>query len=192
MSGTYNNISRVISKMNIEGKKIAMIDSKVNSVAEGMLVMEAATDREKGLSFEEIVANVEAKIAKTHIYVSVKDLKYMIRGGRVSKVQGIVLSKLKLKPVISIDGDGKGSIYAKTLSVKSAEKAILKKIKKDMETSPIVKYSVVYADDPAVMEAFIEKVEKIIGKKPEYIESISPIVGLNAGNGAFAIGYVKS
>lgn len=192
MSGTYNNISRVISKMNVEGKKIALIDSKVNSVAEGMLVMEAAKLREQGASFEDIVEQIEAKIAKTHIYVSVKDLKYMIRGGRVSKVQGIVLSKLKLKPVISIDPEGKGAIYAKTLSVKSAEKAILKKIKKDMEESKIEKYSMVYADDPTIMEEFVGKVEKIIGKKPEYVESISPIVGLNAGNGAFAIGYIKS
>ncbi len=192
MSGTYNNISRVISKMNVEGKKIALIDSKVNSVAEGMLVMEAAKLREQGASFKDIVEQIEAKIAKTHIYVSVKDLKYMIRGGRVSKVQGIVLSKLKLKPVISIDPEGKGAIYAKTLSVKSAEKAILKKIKKDMEESKIEKYSMVYADDPTIMEEFVGKVEKIIGKKPEYVESISPIVGLNAGNGAFAIGYIKS
>lgn len=192
MSGTFNNISRVINKMEIKDKKIALIDSKVNSVAQGMLVKEAALLREKGLAFEEIVEQIEDKISKTHIYVSVKDLKYMIRGGRVSKAQGLVLSKLKLKPVISIDEKGKGTIFAKTLSVKSAEKAILKKIKKDMEEFTIEKYSMVYADDSSVMDRFVKKVEKIIGKKPEYVDSISPIVGLNAGNGAFAIGYIKS
>ena len=192
MSGTYNNISRVVSKMDTTGKKITLIDSKVNSVAQGMLVQEAAQLRESGKSFDEIVKTVEEKISKTHIYVSVKDLKYMIRGGRVSKVQGIVLSKLKLKPVISIDPQGKGTIFAKSLSVRSAQKAMLKKIKKDMEESTIEKYSMVYSDEQDVMNDFISKVEKIIGKKPEYIESISPIVGLNAGNGAFAIGYIKS
>lgn len=192
MSGTFNNIKRVVDKMDTKGKKIAMIDSKVNSVAEGMLVVEACQYRNQGLSFDEIVNKINEKIAKTHIYVSVKDLKYMIRGGRVSKVQGIVLSKLKLKPVISIDDEGKGSIFAKTLSVKGAEKAILKKIKQDMETFNIEKYSMVYADDPSVMEEFVKKVESIIGKKPEYVDTISPIVGLNAGNGAFAIGYIKT
>jgi DegV family protein with EDD domain len=192
MSGTFNNISRVINKMEIKDKKIALIDSKVNSVAQGMLVKEAALLREEGLSFDEIVTKIEQKVAKTHIYVSVKDLKYMIRGGRVSKVQGIILSKLKLKPVISIDEKGNGTIFAKTLSVKSAEKAILKKIKKDMKEFTIEKYSMVYADDSSVMDRFVSKVEKIIGKKPEYVDSISPIVGLNAGNGAFAIGYIKS
>jgi DegV family protein with EDD domain len=191
MSGTFDNISRVIDKMGIKNKKIALIDSKLNSVAQGMLVKEAALLREEGLSLEEIAEEIQKKISKTHIYVSVKDLKYMIRGGRVSKVQGIILSKLKLKPVISIDEKGKGSIFAKTLSIKSAEKAMLKKIRKDMEEFTIEKYSMVYADDPRVMDRFVSKVEKIIGKKPEYIDSISPIVGLNSGNGTFAIGYIK-
>lgn len=191
MSGTFDNISRVINKMETSNKKIALIDSKVNSVAQGMLVQEAAILREQGLAFEQIVEAVNKKIEKTHIYVSVKDLKYMIRGGRVSKVQGMILSKLKLKPVISIDEKGNGTIFAKTLSVKSAEKAILKKIKKDMKEFDIEKYSMVYADDATVMDQFVNKVEKAIGKKPEYVDSISPIVGLNAGNGAFAIGYMK-
>ncbi len=192
MSGTYNNVSRIVANMDTEGKKITLIDSKVNSVAQGMLVKEAALLRESGKSYDEIVESIEKKIGKTHIYVSVKDLKYMIRGGRVSKVQGIVLSKLKLKPVISIEPNGKGSIFAKTLSVKGAQKAMLKKIKKDMQEFGIEKYSMVYADDQDVMNEFVNKVEKIVGKKPEYVESISPIVGLNAGNGAFAIGYIKS
>jgi fatty acid-binding protein DegV len=61
-----------------------------------------------------------------------------------------------------------------------------------METFNIEKYSMVYADDPSVMEEFVKKVESIIGKKPEYVDTISPIVGLNAGNGAFAIGYIKT
>lgn len=191
MSGTFDNISRVIQKMKIKNKKIALIDSKLNSVAQGMLVKEAALLREEGLVFEEIVQKIENTIANTHIYVSVKDLKYMIRGGRVSKVQGIILSKLKLKPVISIDEKGNGSIFAKTLSIKSAEKAILKKIRKDMKEFTIEKYSMVYADDVSVMDRFVSKVEKIIGKKPEYVDSISPIVGLNAGKGTFAIGYIK-
>lgn len=191
MSGTYNNIKRVVEKLNTQGKPIALIDSKKNSVAQGMLVMEAAYYREAGHSFDEIVAMIQTKIEQTHIYVSVKDLKYMIRGGRVSKVTGIILSKLKLKPVISIDPSGKGDIYAKTLSVNQAVGAILKKIKKDMKAKGIAKYSLVYADDSSVLDTFMNQCRKIIGKEPEFVETISPIVGLNAGKGAFAIGYIE-
>ncbi|MBN2876415.1 MAG: DegV family protein, partial [Bacilli bacterium] len=125
------------------------------------------------------------------IFVSVKDLKYMLKGGRVSKVQGFVLSKLKLQPVISIDEEGKGIIPFKSLTQKSAVKSILKVVKKDMETTGIERYALVYADDPNDLTEFKASLVKIIGKEPEYIEMISPIVGLNAGKGAFAVGYIK-
>ncbi len=191
MSGTYNNIKRVVSRMNLEGKKVKLIDSKVNSVAQGLLVAQLTKWRNQGFSFDELVEKVEKAIADTHIYVSVKDLKYMLRGGRVSKVQGFILSKLDLKPVISIDSEGKGEIYKKTLSQKKAVSSILKKVKEDMAEKGISTYGLVYADNPADLTQFAQQVEDIIGKKPAYIEAISPIVGLNAGKGAFAIGYIK-
>ena len=177
--------------MNLEGKKVKLIDSKVNSIAQGLLVAQLAKWRNEGLSFDELVNKTEQAIANTHIYVSVKDLKYMLRGGRVSKVQGFILSKLDLKPVISIDPQGKGEIYKKTLSQKKAVSLILKKVKEDMDTKGISTYGLVYADNPNDLTEFAKQVEQIIGKKPDYIEAISPIVGLNAGKGAFAIGYIK-
>ena len=177
--------------MNLKDKKIAMIDSKTNSITEGLLVYEALKLRAAGESFEDIVSKVEAMIPRLSIFVSVKDLKYMLKGGRVSKVQGFVLSKLKLQPVISIDPEGKGIIPFKSLTQKSAVKSILKVVKKDMETNGIDKYALVYADDPNDLTEFKASLVKLIGKEPEYIETISPIVGLNAGKGAFAVGYIK-
>lgn len=191
MSGTYQNILKVVNKMNLKDKKIAMIDSKTNSITEGLLVYEALKLRAAGESFEDIVSKVEAMIPRLSIFVSVKDLKYMLKGGRVSKIQGFVLSKLKLQPVISIDQEGKGIIPFKSLTQKSAVKSILKVVKKDMETNGIDKYALVYADDPNDLTEFKASLVKLIGKEPEYIETISPIVGLNAGKGAFAVGYIK-
>lgn len=191
MSGTYQNILKVVNKMNLKDKKIAMIDSKTNSITEGLLVYEALKLRAAGASFEDIVSKVESMIPSLNIFVSVKDLKYMLKGGRVSKVQGFVLSKLKLQPVISIDPEGKGIIPFKSLTQKSAVKSILKVVKKDMETNGIDKYALVYADDPNDLTEFKASLAKLIGKEPEYIETISPIVGLNAGKGAFAVGYIK-
>lgn len=191
MSGTYNNIKKVVEKLNLDGKRVEIIDSKNNSVTEGLLVREALLLKRQDKSFDEIVSHVKSMIPNLRIYVSVMDLKYMLRGGRVSKVTGFVLSKLKLQPVISIDKEGKGIIPFKSLSQKSAIKSILKTIKKDMNESGIDSYALVYADNPDDLNEFKLSVKSIIKKDPEYIETISPIVGLNAGKGAFAIGYIK-
>lgn len=191
MSGTFNNIKRAIESLELKGKRVELIDSKSNSVSEGLLVREALLMKKDGKSFDEIIQKLNSIIPNLRIYVSVLDLKYMLKGGRVSKVTGFILSKLKLQPVISIDAEGKGIIPFKSLNQKSAIKSILKTIKKDMLDSGIDKYALVYADDPSDLDEFKQSVQSILGKDPEYIESISPIVGLNAGKGAFAIGYIK-
>jgi len=191
MSGTVNNIRRAVEKIKLEGKRVEIIDSKSNSVSEGLLVYEALQMKRDGKNFDEIVSRLNSIIPNLRIFVSVLDLKYMLRGGRVSKVTGFVLSKLKLQPVISIDSDGKGIIPFKSLNQKSAIKSILKTIKQDMTNSGIEKYALVYADNPDDIVDFKQSVISILDKEPEYIETISPIVGLNAGKGAFAIGYIK-
>ena len=190
MSGTYNTMQKALSNLNLEGKKVTLLDSKANSIAQGLVVMKALELKEAGYSFETIVSELEDVIERVKIYVSVKDLKYMIKGGRVSKVTGIVLSKLKLQPVISIDSTGKGIIPYKSFTQKSAVKSILKALKKDHQDSGVERYALVYADNPHDLDDFQTEVRSILDLEPDYIESISPIVGLNAGKGAFAIGYI--
>jgi DegV family protein with EDD domain len=190
MSGTYDRIKSISDRLRNEGKQIEILDSKVNSAAEGLLVIEAANLRKTGVSFTELVAHMKKRIDDVRIYVSVKDLKYMLKGGRVSKTTGFILSKLKLQPVISIDRSGKGEIFAKSLTQRSALKTILTTLRKDFETKGIDSYALVYADDPKDLSEFRKQCESILGKAPAYIESISPIVGLNAGKGSIAIAYL--
>jgi hypothetical protein len=191
MSGTYDNIRKSLNKLKTEGKRIEIIDSKSNSVTEGLLVYEALKLKKEGKSFDEIVERLHTIIPNLRIFVSVKDLKYMLKGGRVSKVTGFILSKLKLQPVISIDSEGKGIIPFKSLNQKSAIRSILNCIRKDELESGIESYALVYSDNPSDLNEFSKSVKTILYREPEYIESISPIVGLNAGKGAIAIGYIK-
>ncbi|HET6785464.1 MAG TPA: DegV family protein [Erysipelotrichaceae bacterium] len=191
MSGTFDNIRKSINKLKTEGKRIEIIDSKSNSVTEGLLVYEALKLKKEGKSFDEIIERLNTIIPNLRIYVSVKDLKYMLKGGRVSKVTGFILSKLKLQPVISIDSEGKGIIPFKSLNQKSAIRSILNCIRKDELETGIESYALVYSDNPSDLNEFSKSVKSILNREPEYIESISPIVGLNAGKGAIAIGYIK-
>jgi uncharacterized protein len=190
MSGTLNTMHKALSNLKLEGKRVTFIDSKANSIAQGLVVSEALRVKALGWEYDAIVNHIESVVNRVKIYVSVKDLKYMIKGGRVSKTTGMILSKLKLQPVISIDSTGQGIIPYKSFNQKSAVKSILRAIKKDMISQGIEKYALVYADNPHDLDDFKDKVVELLGKEPEYIETISPIVGLNAGKGAFAIGYI--
>ncbi len=191
MSGLHHNASVMANNLSKDGKKIKIVNTKQNSAAEGLLVMEAIQLREQGLPLDRIVQEIEKLSERTHIYVSVETLKFMLKGGRVSKIQGFVLSKLNLKPVISIDTTGKGTIWAKTFSRRSAIHKILDKFQSDAEQFGIRSYSLVYSDTSSVLKTFREKIENIAKKPPEYIDQISAVVALNAGRNTFALAYIK-
>ncbi len=191
MSGTYKSAKRTALTFSEKGKKITVINSKLNSSAEGLLVMKAAELINQGLAHDEVVEKINNTIKDIHIFVSINDLSNMIKGGRISKTQGFILSKIHLKPVISIDESGKGVIYEKTFNRKSAVKKILNRIKTDMLLKGIEKYAIVYSDLKSDITEFKSQLIKLTGMQPAYVEPISPVVGLNAGLGAFAVAYIK-
>lgn len=189
MSGTYQAFVEAASKFN--HANIHVINSKQNSGAEGLLVMKAAQMIDQGMPFEDIIKKIEQLTAKAKILVSVKTLKYMVRSGRVSKVTGLIGKIMNLKPVISIDEDGNGIIFEKSLSLNSSNKKIEAHIRSVQETEGIDTYAIVHCNATDRAMAYAEKYEKIIGKKPAYIMDISTIVAMNAGIGTVAIAYIK-
>ncbi|MBZ9623519.1 DegV family EDD domain-containing protein [Clostridium sp. FP2] len=75
MSGTFNAVQKASEKFIEEGKKITVINSKLNSGAEGLLVLEAAKLLESGKNYEQVVEIIEETINRAKIYVSVQNTK---------------------------------------------------------------------------------------------------------------------
>lgn len=189
-SGTNSVFQNAVSKKLHEGKKIAVIDSKRNSGAEGLLVMKAAEMIAAETSFDEIVGAIERLRDRTNIFVSVNNLKYMVRSGRLSRVSGLAAMTLNLKPVVSIDAEGKGSIAEKAFSEKGNEKKLFRLLEKVNAQEKISRYVIVHANNPEKAEAYRNRSVALLGKEPEYIMNISTIVGMSAGVGTVAISYM--
>ncbi|MDD4354982.1 MAG: DegV family protein [Candidatus Izemoplasmatales bacterium] len=179
LSGTYNAILHMAQ----DEKRIHLVDSRQNSGAQGLVVLEAAKQIASGASLESVLKALESVIARTRIYVSVKTLKYMVRQGRVSKVTGLLAKLMNLKPVISLDAEGGGIIREKAFSLHQNEKKILKLIKK----APVDQFGMVHALAPKRAQKLAERITEITGKKPLFTTTISPIVAMNAGIGAIGV-----
>lgn len=191
MSGTFNAVQKASEKFIEEGKKITVINSKLNSGAEGLLVLEAAKLLESGKNYEQVVDIIEETIKKSKIYVSVNTFKYMVKGGRVSATKGFIGKILNLKPIISIDENGKGIAFGKTFSTRANTKKIMDIVKKANEENKIRSYSVVHANAHIKASELALKLTQNLGQAPEYITEISPVVGLNAGIGAIAVSFIS-
>lgn len=189
MSGTYEVLKKASESVK-DRVQIQVIDSKLDSAAEGLLVLKAAEEIEKSKSFDQVVETVKNSIEKTDIFVSVPTLKYMLRSGRIGRAQAIASSMINLKPVVSIDENGDGIIIGKAFSTRGNTKKIEELVKDIMEKTRIEKYSLVHANSGERVNEFKEYYTDLIGKEPEYIMEISTIVAMNAGIGSVAIGII--
>lgn len=187
MSGTYEVFKKASKSLKKNGIEIEVIDSKLNSGGEGLVVLKAVEEIEKGKSFDEVVESIKDIREKTDIFVSVPTLKYMLKSGRIGKAQAIAANMVNLKPVVSIDKNGDGIIIGKAFSEKGNTKKIEELIKEIMKEKTIDKYSLVHANRDGKVNEYREYYTNLIGKEPEYIMEISTIVAMNAGIGSVAI-----
>lgn len=191
MSGTYNTFKSAINNLDLAKDRIALIDSKRNSGAEGLIVLEAAESIDTGDSFEMVVEKINSVVEKSEIYVSVLDLKYMIKSGRIGRATGMVAGALNFKPVVSIDKHGDGSIIGKSFSVWSNTQKIYSLVQEVANNSGVSRYAVVHANSLDRAEEFVDRIKKITGKEPEYIMEISSIVAMSAGIGSVAVALIS-
>ncbi|MCF8378900.1 MAG: DegV family EDD domain-containing protein [Bacteroidales bacterium] len=187
-SGTYANSQKAGERISKEfNKPVHVIDSKNLSGALGLLVLKTAQSIEAGESLDSVVKTLKNDVAHSKIFVSVKNLKYMIKGGRVSRPKGIIASALGLNPVISIDEQGKSLLFGKTFSQEASLNKIYSHILKISEGKKIWNHIILHAHNPEGAQKAEEKMIQITGKKAVSIVDISPVIGMHAGNGAIAI-----
>jgi DegV family protein with EDD domain len=167
--------------------KIAVVDSHHLSASLGLIVLRAAEAVAAGKSRVEIVRDVETYRRKAEILVSVRTLKYMVRGGRVKPVAGALGKALNLKPIVSLDAEGRSILYGKAFSVRRNVEKIVGMVARRHAESPLRCYAVVHGHDRAAADELAARLEQVLGFPPLYVEEISAVVALNAGRGAVAV-----
>jgi uncharacterized protein len=188
LSGTYHTSCKAAKKISSEfNKKISVINSKNLSGSLGLIVLKIAQAIEAGESHESIIRSAESWVRNTKIFVSVKTLKYMVMGGRVSAAQGLLAKILNINPIVSIDEEGKAVVFDKTFSQRSNMKKVMDHIRQLSTERRIWNYVVMHACNPAAAEWYSEKMEALTGQKPVSIVNISPVIGANAGIGAASV-----
>ncbi len=185
MSATWQVMEGEAEKLRAKGYPITVLDSRLNSAAQGLVVIQAAKNAAEGRSAEEIRDAAADMVKRTSIYVSVSTFKYMVRGGRISKMKGLIGKITNMKPIITIDVDGKGVAYGASFSAKGSRNKIMNQLAKQKDN--IECYAVVHAAALDTAMRYIEDLKQVTGKEPDYVMEISPVVGIHAGIGAVAV-----
>ena len=100
MSGTCNVIKMI--SMQDDYDRLFVIDSANLSTGIGLQVLRAAELAAKGLSAEEIVADIESKKQNVRASCVIDTLTFLARGGRCSALTAMMANTLRLHPMISV------------------------------------------------------------------------------------------
>ncbi len=130
-SGSYNSAKTAADLLAEEcpNVRIQVVDTMVNTVLQGLLVLEAARMQQEGLSFEETLAGIERIKSTGRIIFTVGNYEYLIHGGRIGKVMGSAASTLGIKPLIMLR---EGEIFPIGIS-RSRKKAMKRLIEQTKE-----------------------------------------------------------
>jgi DegV family protein with EDD domain len=189
LSGAYATSRQAAEKFG--DKKITVIDSKHLSVSMGLIVMRAAESLNAGMTHDEIVREAAGWIKKTRLLVDIATLKYMVRGGRVSPMKGLIGRMLNLKPIISLDRDGKAVASGKSFSRRGNMKRILRLVEEIGAREKIWRYAVVHAQNSSRAAEYAGKLTVLLGKPPAYVMNVSPVVGAHNGIGVIGIAVMS-
>lgn len=188
LSGTYNSSLKAARSVSSEfNKPVTVLNSRNLSGALGLIILRAAQAIETGMSHDEVVAQTEKWITKARILVSVRTLKYMVRGGRVSAVKGLIARILNINPIVSLDETGKAIVFDKAFNQKTNMEKVMKHILSARPGEKIWNYIVLHANNENAAAWYSEKMEILTGKKPVSVVNISPVIGANSGVGAASV-----
>ncbi len=188
MSGIYEN-ALLAAKM-IEGVDVRVFDSKSVGYIECKMIFAAHEAYEAGKSIDEIIKELEYIRDNNHIYFAVKDLRYLVKNGRLSNAAGFVANMLKIKPLLEINKEGAVVSIEKIRTFSRAVDRVIEKFLTETEGIEVEPF-IIHANNPEVA-AYIR--EKVLAARPGYKKIddfiLTPAVGAHSGPKAITIGYI--
>lgn len=187
-SGTYD--SARIAKDMIGSDNIRIIDSKSVCLGTFALILEAIELVEQNKTLDEIVEVLDKLKEKIVAVAGLDTLKYLEKGGRLSKGQAVVGSLLNIKPMLEIK-DGKLSVVEKIRGKNKTIKWFNEWIEKnnyDLSDKTVLLFYAQNYDQLKVLRETLETKYKI---KNIIEQEIGAVIGTHAGPGVLGVGFLN-
>lgn len=192
LSTTYNSGAMAAEQLREQypERKIMTVDTLCASVGQGLLVYLTLQKKNAGATIEEAAAYAESIKLKIYHWVTVDDLVYLKRGGRISPTVAFVGNILGIKPMIYVDNEGKLLNAEKARGRKGALNSLADKygeLAQDAENGTVF---ISHSDCLEDVNTLGEILKKRYNAKFELITDIGTVIGAHTGPGAIALCFV--
>lgn len=172
--------------------KVQVVNNQRISVTQRQSALDALLLADRGMSAAEIKDFLEKDKFNSSIYIMLDTLYYLKKGGRITPAAAAIGTILKLKPVLTIQGD-KLDAFAKARTTNQGKTIMINAIRNDMEnrlggaTPDNIWLEVAYTKDEAAMRQFVEELKVEFPGFDIVANPLSLSVACHIGPGSLAV-----
>jgi len=165
--------------------RIEVVDSTVGAGALGLLVLAAAAPARRGASGDEVLAAARDAIRALRFWFAVDTLEYLRRGGRIGAAQAWLGGALKIKPILTLDGQ-----ITPIERVRTSKRAFERMVEfmRSRQADGADGWVVQHVQAPDVAERLVERGREVFGSEPVFVSEVGPVIGAHVGPGLVGFG----
>ncbi len=184
LSGTVNMV-RLAAQRYKEFSSF-VYDTKVLSMGLGYIVMGAIELLKAGASFEKLEESMPKLREDVDCMFFLPSLEYLIAGGRIGRVAGMVGKLLNIRPIIGCDENG---VYYPRATAVGARRTVqaVKRIVQDFTAGRGYELAVVHSGAINEAKKLLEEMKDIPGMFAEQILPLGPALAAHVGRGMLAV-----
>lgn len=183
-SGTFQAAARAAEAA--EGD-IRVFDSNSVSTGIGLLAVEAARLVGAGKSIEDIEATLAKLRQQLKIFIGIKDISYLIKGGRLSKAKGRILKLLRLKPILTVNDECEITKLSAGFGTEGSRRSLLNFALKKMDGQKNIRVGISHGNDPDAAAWLEAELRKRVDLAFCMTNDLSPALGVHGGPGTLAV-----
>ncbi len=188
LSGTLNAAQRGAAMA--PEAHVTFYDTKTLSGAEGWHVEAAARAAQAGWPMAQIVGLLEKITAATDTMFTVATLKYLIHGGRISHLKGLLASMLGIKPIIGVEKErGTYSQLGQARTMNLATLKIADVMAGRYPAGTALRTQVMHAHNPEGAVLLRQHVDERFQCTWLPTGPIAPVLGAHTGPGMIGLAY---
>jgi len=187
ISGTVNSARQAAE---LTKGKVTVVDSDFTDRALAFQVLEAAKMIADGADVDAIVARMATVRDNTTLIMGVSNLDNLVKGGRMSRVSGMLSSLLNIKVILQLK-DAQLTALQKGRGMKMINKFVDEFITSMQDIKDITAIGISHADAADMVAPYAEKIRSVLPDVPLLVEPTDPVIATHTGAGAFAITYYR-
>ena len=183
LSGTFDSAMSAIQLLEKPDCRISVVNSEVTAAALGIMAIWASKQASTGLNLEELTVALNGRVGDSRPVMAFDSLKYLAKGGRIGKAQGLVGSLLSVKPVLTMK-DGEVTPLTRVRSMNAGIDILYNFA---AGHSQIDEMAVEHATTPELADTLVERLAKLHPADRIYRTTVSPVLGSYMGPNVISV-----